>query len=122
MIHVAELWLSNSSERQRSRGARIPMAIMLLATLVAIPSARAQTFTILYSFSSGGADGYDPDSRVIRDSAGNLYSTTPAGGAFHNCGGGGCGRGFLFEFSGEKTLPCIFFGGAGGGGAPGGVV
>ncbi len=122
MIHVSELCLSNSSERQRSRGARIPMAIMLLATLVAIPSARAQTFTILYSFSSGGADGYDPDSRVIRDSAGNLYSTTPAGGAFHNCGGAGCGTVFMLDTSGKQTVLYSFMGGADGAVPTGGLI
>jgi uncharacterized repeat protein (TIGR03803 family) len=35
--------------------------------------------TVLYSF-SGGADGSNPASRVILDSNGNLYGTTPTGG------------------------------------------
>ena len=35
--------------------------------------------TVLYSF-TGGADGGGPDAGVIRDSAGNLYGTTYAGG------------------------------------------
>ena len=34
---------------------------------------------MLYSF-TGGADGGYPKSGVIRDSAGNLYGTTPSGG------------------------------------------
>lgn len=36
--------------------------------------------TILYSFGSIGTDGDDPDGRLIRDSAGNLYGTTAYGG------------------------------------------
>jgi uncharacterized repeat protein (TIGR03803 family) len=37
-------------------------------------------FTLLHSFS--GPDGADPQGRLIRDSAGNLYGTTEGGGAF----------------------------------------
>jgi len=36
--------------------------------------------TVLYSF-TGGADGATPHGGVIRDSAGNFYGTTDAGGA-----------------------------------------
>ncbi len=35
--------------------------------------------TVLYSF-TGGADGGNPSSGVIRDAAGNLYGTTSNGG------------------------------------------
>jgi len=44
---------------------------------------QAQTFTVLYSF-TGGADGAEPLSGLIMDSAGSLYGTTAAGGIFHN--------------------------------------
>lgn len=37
--------------------------------------------TVLYSF-TGGADGYAPFSRLVRDSAGNLYGTAAFGGAY----------------------------------------
>lgn len=37
--------------------------------------------TVLHNFEGGAADGYDPYSGVIRDSAGNLYGTTYRGGA-----------------------------------------
>ena len=40
--------------------------------------------TILYSF-TGGIDGADPETGVIRDGGGNLYGSTVSGGQF-NCG------------------------------------
>jgi uncharacterized repeat protein (TIGR03803 family) len=39
------------------------------------------TETILHAFSGNGTDGYNPVSGLILDSAGNLYGTTPVGGA-----------------------------------------
>jgi uncharacterized repeat protein (TIGR03803 family) len=38
------------------------------------------TETVLYSF-TGGADGFEPQAGLIFDTAGNLYGTTPGGGA-----------------------------------------
>jgi uncharacterized repeat protein (TIGR03803 family) len=38
-------------------------------------------YTVLYSFNCG-SDGRQPDASVIRDSAGNLYGTTIAGGKY----------------------------------------
>jgi uncharacterized repeat protein (TIGR03803 family) len=96
-------------------------AIMLLTGFVVTPSARAQTFTILYSF-TGGADGSLPDSRVIRDSAGNLYGTTPSGGSFLNCSGTGCGTVFKLDTSGNETVLYSFTGGTDGAGPTGGLV
>jgi uncharacterized repeat protein (TIGR03803 family) len=45
-----------------------------------IQMGRAQSFTVLYSF-TGGTDGRSPEAGVILDSAGNLYGTTYKGGA-----------------------------------------
>src|SRR5580704_4409790 len=42
-------------------------------------SARAQTLHVLYNF-AGSADGGDPYASLIRDAAGNLYSTVDYGG------------------------------------------
>lgn len=44
--------------------------------------------TVLYSFNFGN-DGAFPDSRLIRDSAGNLYGITASGGAHHGANSGG---------------------------------
>jgi uncharacterized repeat protein (TIGR03803 family) len=47
--------------------------------------------TVLYSF-EGGADGNDPLSGLVTDSAGNFYGTTAIGGTFSSaCGVDGCG-------------------------------
>lgn len=46
------------------------------------------THTLLYSF-TGGVDGGSPASGLILDAAGNLYGTTPVGGAW--------GRGEVYE-------------------------
>jgi uncharacterized repeat protein (TIGR03803 family) len=56
--------------------------------------------TVLYSFCSRAscADGADPYAGVTRDSAGNLYGTTNAGGA------SGYGTVFKLDTSGDETV------------------
>jgi uncharacterized repeat protein (TIGR03803 family) len=48
---------------------------------MAIPSAQAQTFTVLYTF-TGLGDGAYPNG-LVRDARGNLYGTTEQGGSFN---------------------------------------
>ncbi|HXR14712.1 MAG TPA: choice-of-anchor tandem repeat GloVer-containing protein [Terriglobales bacterium] len=55
--------------------------------------------TILYKF-TGGSDGKEPSSGLIRDSAGNLYGTTQQGGS-SSCG---CGVVFKVDPSGAETV------------------
>src|SRR5436190_10029 len=92
--------------KQQSGNARIyffatsvalALQILLLATLAAAPSAQAQTFTVLYSF-SGGADGAYPSAGFIRDAAGNFYGTTVSGGA------SGWGAVFKLDATGKETV------------------
>jgi uncharacterized repeat protein (TIGR03803 family) len=52
-----------------------PPLVLALLWIVTIPSAWAQTYKVLYSF-TGGTDGAFPLAGVIRDSAGNLYGTS----------------------------------------------
>ena len=59
--------------------ASLAMAIVFVLTVVA-PSAQAQSFTVLHSF-TGGADGASPAVGLTLDKAGNLYGTASAGGA-----------------------------------------
>jgi uncharacterized repeat protein (TIGR03803 family) len=72
--------------------------------------------TVLHSF-TGGADGGYPNAGVIRDSAGNLYGTTPNGGAANH--------GVVYKLdvaSGQETVLYSFTGGADGSGPSAGVI
>jgi uncharacterized repeat protein (TIGR03803 family) len=65
------------------------------------------TETILHSF-AGGADGYGPNGNLVRDSAGNLYGTTFAGGA------ASLGTVFKLTPDGTETVLHSFTGGSDG--------
>jgi uncharacterized repeat protein (TIGR03803 family) len=68
--------------------------------------------TILHSFAGppdGGGDGAYSYAGVIRDSAGNLYGVTGAGGVY--C----CGTAYEVDTAGEETLLYSFSGADGGG-------
>lgn len=69
----------------------------------------------LYTF-SGGADGAYPMGALVFDALGNLYGTTPAGGAY------GQGTVFKLDPSGNETVLYSFTGGADGGEPFGGVI
>ncbi len=96
------------------------LALAIGLGLAAIsPPAHAQTLTTLYSF-TGGADGAGPTG-VVRDSAGNLYGTTPYAGDL-NCGDhAGCGTAFKLDATGTLTVLHTFTGGADGA-APAGTL
>jgi uncharacterized repeat protein (TIGR03803 family) len=77
--------------------------------------------TVLYNF-TGGADGCGPQAGVIRDSAGNLYGTTPYCGSGH-------GVVYKVNTAGQETTLYSFTGGTDGGypyagliSAPGGTL
>ncbi len=63
---------------------------------------------MLYNF-TGGADGAQPYSGVIRDSAGNLYGTTAYGGA------SGAGAVYKLDATGHETVLYSFTAGLDGG-------
>jgi uncharacterized repeat protein (TIGR03803 family) len=69
--------------------------------------------TVLYSF-TGGADGNQPLSGVVRDAAGNLYGTTFAGGTSGAGGGSGAGVVYKLDTSGQETVLYSFTGGSDG--------
>lgn len=48
---------------------------------MATPLFAASKEEVLYSFNHNGTDEYNPDAGLIFDAAGNLYGTTPTGGA-----------------------------------------
>jgi len=68
-----------------------------------------------YSF-TGGADGSGPNSRVIRDSAGNLYGTTFTGGT------AGAGVVYKVDATGKETVLYSFTGGSEGSNPYAGVI
>jgi uncharacterized repeat protein (TIGR03803 family) len=93
----------------RIRLSRATTALAALAAfglgVVAIPSAKAQSLSVLYSF-AGPPDGAEPTAALIKDKAGNLYGTTSLGGA-GTCtlaGIPGCGTAFKLDTSGNETV------------------
>jgi uncharacterized repeat protein (TIGR03803 family) len=88
--------------RQRSSARGITTAAALTAWLVfafSAPPASAQTFTLLYSFSTASQGSY-PASGVIRDSAANLYGTTAFGGAHR--------QGNIFKLTLQRKLTTLY--------------
>jgi len=68
--------------------------------------------TVLHSFSGGTNDGLNPKSRLLLDTAGNLYGTTTEGGYMGNdCRvENGCGVVFKLASNGKLTLLYRFTG------------
>ncbi len=82
--------------------------------------------TVLYSF-EGGTDGAGPAMDLLRDQAGNLYSTTHTGGDISGCTGVGfpsadCGVVFEVKPNGKEIALHAFTGGADGLGGSSGLV
>ena len=85
-------------------GAALAFAIALVPTLAAPRSAQAQTFTVLYTFTST-TDGEQPDASLTSDAAGNLYGTTQYGGTK-----GGFGTVFKLNTTSKETVLLSFAG------------
>jgi uncharacterized repeat protein (TIGR03803 family) len=85
-----------------------------MAVVVLTPSAQAQTFNILHSFT--GPDGAYPVANGLELEAGKLYGTTP--------NGGDADAGVVFQLSskGKETVLYSFTGGSDGANPNGGVV
>ena len=80
----------------------LALAILLALTMLAAPSARAQTYNVLHSF-SGLQDGLYPVSGVTVDVSGNVYGTTNIGGSGTSCFEG-CGAAFKLTHRGSSWL------------------
>ncbi len=67
---------------------------------------------VLYRF-NGGTDGWGPGDNLVFDQAGNLYGTTPAGGAYGHgtvyeltpSSGGGWTEKVIYSFTGKRRRP-----------------
>lgn len=78
--------------------------------LLASPSARSQTFSVVHSF-TGGTDGGNPQSGLVLAPSGNFYGTTSSAGEF--------GAGTIYELTPAGTLTTLYnFTGAADGGTP----
>ncbi len=114
--------LSNLISRICLRVATLALASagMLAPALLPAPSAQAQTFKLLYTF-TGGADGAYPQyGGLIADSSGNLYGVTAFGG--NQEGFSGSGVVFKLVPAGNETVLYTFTGGADGAQPQGGLV
>jgi uncharacterized repeat protein (TIGR03803 family) len=90
-----------------SRGAAPMLAVVFGFGAVTTQSAQAQTLRVLYNF-AGSSDGGDPYASLIRDAAGNLYSTVDYGGTSF------AGAVFKVAPNGTETVLYSFTGGADG--------
>ena len=61
--------------RSSAASTAVAIALVLVLLVLATPSAPAQSFSVLYTF-TGAADGFYPNGGLVRDQAGNLYGTT----------------------------------------------
>jgi uncharacterized repeat protein (TIGR03803 family) len=80
------------------------------------------TYSVLYAFNGATqGDGTWPYSKLVQDSAGNLYGTTLYGGTGTACGpyfGGGCGTVYKIDPSGNETVVYSFTDSNGDGDSP----
>lgn len=95
------------SPRRFSRAMATALVTASLGLALAPPSASAQSFTLLYAFTTATQGSY-PAAGVIRDSAGNLYGTTAVGGTHR--------QGSIFKLSPQRRFTDLynFTGGADG--------
>ncbi len=105
LVFILEVSMANKSDNRNwtSRirwGTSAALALVLGVAAMAIQSARAQTFTLLYGF-TGKSDGGVPQGGVIRDGRGNLYGTTSLGG-LRDCHGSRCGVAFKVDTRNDK--------------------
>ncbi len=81
----------------RSFGTCITLSILFALIVLRFPSAQAQTFQVIHTFTSGG-DGAAPQAGLTIDKAGSFYGTASAGGV---------GFGTVFKLT-QKNSAWIF--------------
>ncbi len=105
--------MSNTRSTLPCIGSKVILLASVLGLLVATAQPlRAQTYTVLYSFTGTGGDGANPNEGVILDSQGNLYGTTVNGGSHgENKRHQGFGTAFKLTPSGTESIIYNFSGG-----------
>jgi len=72
--------LSRSAIKCRSVSGALALAgLVWMVAAVDVPFAQAQTYTVLFSFKGGAADGMNPEGGLYMNKAGDLYGTTVQG-------------------------------------------
>src|SRR5580693_7506123 len=103
--------MGNTQQRRISAKMGLGATLMLTVSFgfgaFTSQSAQAQTLHVLYNF-AGSSDGGDPYATLIRDAAGNLYSTFGYGGTSF------AGAVFKVAPNGTETVLYSFTGGADG--------
>ncbi len=100
-------WLPRIDFAGWQRAASLPAILLALGVVVgAMPSAEAQTFTVLHEF-TGLRDGAEPTSGVIVGTAGDLFGVTADGGSFDY------GTVFELDAAGTETQLHSYLGGEG---------
>jgi uncharacterized repeat protein (TIGR03803 family) len=82
------------------------LVLLILIAISATTSAYAQTFYVLYNFGSHAGDPANPSGIVAQGRDGNLYTTSPYGGAYRYGCGEGCGA--VFEVSPSGQLRVLY--------------
>ena len=102
-----QIWVLRTSPR--ASAFTLVLAIGFLLTVATAPAARAQTFSLLHTF-TGGNDGARPVSGLTMDRAGRLYGTTQYGGNIHlgsvyqlTRKGSGWVNNPIYSFNGNET-------------------
>ena len=99
-------WTIGRTRFRRPLLTALAVGIMLLP-LMLTATAQAQSFSVIYNFSSTGG-GETPEAGSTADSAGNFYGTTALGGAY------GCGTVYELPATGGETAHYSFTGGSDG--------
>lgn len=82
----------------RTASTTLTLAVVLLLAVGATPTAQAQTYSVLYSF-TGSTDGAEPFAGLVQATNGNLYGTTLMGGA--------SGYGSIFQITTNGPLTTL---------------
>lgn len=102
-VNLSWIW----AKRSRVAMAAWWSVVVFVAAVLAAPSAQAQTYTVLYSFTGTDGDGAFPRAGLAMDAKGNLYGATENGGTgtcVESYRHDGCGTVFMIDPSGQETV------------------